>query len=366
MGKSRPQPLQSLRLHMNRRFLQKLIERTAYGGVVGGLFVVFNFTISLGIVVAGIIGGAAIGFLTSLLDRALLITGLRRQQFIVVLILRTLAYLIVISVILLLVMGVYLSLSQKISIGELIQSDYMQTWITSGQFSYIVLYVSIVLLVLQFVTLVARLLGPSVLLNYMVGRYHTPKEEERIFMFMDLRASTTIAERLGHLKWHLFLNDFFFDIAQPVRRHRGEIYQYVGDEVVISWPKEAGIRKLNCIHAFFKIWTKMARKRSYYLETYGYEPVFKAGYHIGKVIVGEIGDFKRDIVFHGDTVNTASRIQMECNHYNRRLLLSDTLLSQLDIQDQYTSEYITKIKLRGKEQIIELYSLDPVEELINE
>ncbi|MEL6133918.1 MAG: adenylate/guanylate cyclase domain-containing protein, partial [Bacteroidota bacterium] len=158
----------------------------------------------------------------------------------------------------------------------------------------------------------------------------------------------------------------FFDIAQPVRRHRGEIYQYVGDEVVISWSKEDGLRKINCIKAFFGIWEMIAKKRSYYLETYGYEPVFKAGYHIGKVIIGEIGDFKRDIVFHGDTVNTASRIQMECNHYNRRLLMSDTLLEQLDLEGAYTSEYITKIKLRGKEQILELYSLNPVEELVNE
>jgi adenylate cyclase len=106
----------------------------------------------------------------------------------------------------------------------------------------------------------------------------------------------------------------------------------------------------------------MEVRRERYLKKYGYEPVFKAGYHVGKVIVGEIGDYKRDIVFHGDTVNTASRIQVECNHYNRRLLLSNTLLEQLDITGVYTSEYISRLRLRGKEEELELYSLDPVED----
>lgn len=181
-------------------------------------------------------------------------------------------------------------------------------------------------------------------------------------MFMDLRSSTTIAERLGHLEWHNFLNDFFFDIAQPVRRYRGEIYQYVGDEVVISWPKETGLRRLNCIHCFFGIWRRIASRKESYLKKYGYEPVFKAGYHVGEVTVGEIGDYKRDVVFHGDVVNTASRIQVECNHYNRRLLLSNTLLDQLDLGDEFTSEYITRLRLRGKNEELELHSLDPVEE----
>ncbi|MEL6696077.1 MAG: adenylate/guanylate cyclase domain-containing protein [Bacteroidota bacterium] len=350
---------------MNRRVVQKFIERTSYGSLVGGIFMALNAGLTIAYVITGLLGGAMIGFLTVVLDRLLLKTGLRRQQFFVVLIIRSLAYLLVISLSLLLVASVYTAFDNNFTLEQLLTSHALKSWIRDGQFTYGVLYIFVLLLVLQFVTLVSRLLGPNVLLNYMVGRYHSPKEEERIFMFMDLRASTTIAERLGHLKWHFFLNDFFFDIAQPVRKHRGEIYQYVGDEVVISWPKEAGLRKINCVAAFFEIWEIIATKRAYYLETYGYEPVFKAGYHIGKVIAGEIGDFKRDIVFHGDTVNTASRIQMECNHYNRRLLMSDTLLKQLDLGDQYTSEYITKIKLRGKEQILELYSLNPVQELVN-
>lgn len=331
---------------------------------MGGVYAMLAFSFRPIPALVSALLGASIGYFTSLLEGWLYKTRLRRQRFLVVLLIRTLAYLLVISLNLIVFYGVYTALDHEGLLRFIPDARRLSHWLASWDFAYTVVYILLILLVLQFVTLVSRLLGPNVLLDYMLGRFHIPKEEERIFMFMDLRASTTIAERLGHLKWHAFLNDFFYDIAEPVRKNRGEIYQYVGDEVVISWSKSIGLKNLNCIHAFFGIWNIMAERKAYYLKTYGYEPVFKAGYHVGMVVVGEIGDFKRDIVFHGDTVNTASRIQMECNHYNRRLLLSDTLLKQLDLKAEYTSEYITKIKLRGKEQILELYSLDPVAPLV--
>jgi adenylate cyclase len=344
---------------MQRDSLRSIFERGFYGAIAGLLYALVNLGWQAdGLLLCGGIG-ATIGLSTGLLDRGLFFTPLRRQPFLVVLLVRTLTYLLAISLILVIFLGLNTAIATKTSLSELLASPLLLGWITRGNFLYLVGYSFMLLLVLQFITLVSRLLGPNVMLNYMLGRFHQPKEEERIFMFMDLRSSTTIAERLGHLKWHHFLNDFFYDIAKPVNHHRGEIYQYVGDEVVISWPAAVGLRNRNCIHCFFGIWNRMAKRRTYYLDKYGYEPVFKAGYHLGQVIVGEIGDYKRDIVFHGDTVNTASRIQMECNHYNRRLLLSKTLLDRLDLGKEYSSEYITKIKLRGKEAPVELYSLDP-------
>lgn len=330
------------------------------GLVYAGLNLAMQWELLL---LCGLVGGA-VGLVTAVVDVWLVRTSLRRQPFLIILGVRTCIYLLVISAILLLAVSIYAFLQDGTLLSQVLNRETLVKWVQTGRFAYLVGYIFLVLLALQFITLVSRLLGPNVLLNYMMGRYHSPKEEERIFMFMDLRASTAIAERLGHYQWHLFLNDFFYDIGRPVRRHRGEIYQYVGDEVVISWPKEIGVKNLNCLQAFFAILAVMSERRTYYIDTYGYEPVFKAGYHVGKVIVGEIGDYKRDIVFHGDTVNTASRIQMECNHYNRRLLLSDTLLHLLDLGQEFSSEYITKIKLRGKEEILELYSVNPAQEII--
>lgn len=344
---------------MSKDSLINILERGFYGVIVGLIYASLNLDWSMQLYIACALIGFSIGFFTALLDNWLSNTRLRRQQFFVVLIVRTFSYLAVISISLILVLGIYMMVVDSADITRL--RSVFADWVRQGSFIYTVFYSLVVLLILQLLTLVSRLLGPNVLLNYMMGRYHQPKEEERIFMFLDLRGSTTIAERLGHFRWHRFLNDFFFDIARTVRKTKGEIYQYVGDEVVISWPKSVGVHKLNCIHCFFWIYDRMEnpRTRERYLKKYGYRPVFKAGYHVGKVVVGEIGDYKREIVFHGDTVNTASRIQVECNHYDRRLLLSKNLLELLDLKEEYSKEYITKILLRGKGEEIELYSLDP-------
>lgn len=343
---------------MNRDSLSNFLERGFYGSVVGLIYAWINLKGDWPMILMSMTIGFCIGFGTAVSARGLYMTRLRRQKFLIILSVRVLVNFLVIVLSIFLVIGLYSILLQQIHGAELGRD--LVRWIRDGNFLFAVCYAVIVLIVLQFVSLVSRLLGPRMLINYLIGRYHSPQVEERIFMFMDLRSSTTIAERLGHVKWHQFLNDFFYDIGRPVRKAHGEIYQYVGDEVVISWPIKNGVPKLNCIHCFFWIWDKMIQRREYYLERYGYEPVFKAGYHTGEVVVGEIGDYTRDIVFHGDTVNTASRIQMECNVWNRRLLLSDTLLHALNLEDEYTSEYITNIRLRGKNQELGLYSLDPV------
>ncbi|WP_044220009.1 hypothetical protein [Chitinophaga pinensis] len=55
-------------------------------------------------------------------------------------------------------------------------------------------------------------------------------------MFLDLNSSTTIAETLGDKRYHAFLKDIFTDITNPILDKKGEIYQYVSDEVIVAWP----------------------------------------------------------------------------------------------------------------------------------
>ncbi len=343
---------------MGNRKLIALFERSLYGLILGLLYAVISFDVKILPISMSV--GLSIGFFSALLDKWLFSGWLRRRRFGVVILLRTLGYL-----------GIIIGSLFMLTASQVVQ-NYQVDWIPafeSGKWTQLlweknflttVLICFIILLAMQFTSQVSRLLGRNVLFNYLIGRYYHPKEEERIFMFLDIKSSTSLAEKLGHFQWHRLLNEFFFDISEPISRSKGEIYQYVGDEVVISWPKQRGIKNLNCIRCFFLIMQKIESKRHRYIKRYGAEPVFKAGYHIGKVVAGEIGDFKRSIVFHGDTINTASRIQAETNRLDLRLLLSARLLHELDLKGAYTTDYIGNILLRGKEEKIELYSLDPV------
>lgn len=202
-----------------------------------------------------------------------------------------------------------------------------------------------------------RLLGPGQLLRYITGRYHRPHREARIFMFLDLKSSTTLAEQLRPESYYELVNEFFHDISGPVLDCDGEIYEYVGDEVVLTWEVARGIKDANCVRVFFDIDTIIEKKRQHYLDNFGVVPQFKAGVHVGDVIAAVIGDLKRGLVFNGDVLNTGARIEAECGRLGKRLLASAELVARLTIPEGWTADPIGPIVLRGKTEPMELVAL---------
>jgi adenylate cyclase len=199
-----------------------------------------------------------------------------------------------------------------------------------------------------------RLLGPGNLVRYIFGRYYRPRQEARIFMFLDLKGSTSIAERLDVGTYYAFLNDVFHHIAEPVLATRAQIYQYVGDQVVLTWPMATGLSDANCIRVFYEIDAVIQRHAPDYLARYGLVPEFKAGLHGGEVISAEIGDLKRDLIYSGDVLNTTGRIQAECNRLYARLLLSMDLFERVVLPSGVEAESLGEVELRGKRHAIGL------------
>lgn len=204
--------------------------------------------------------------------------------------------------------------------------------------------------VTAFVIQVADKYGHGFFFDTMLGKYSTPREEARIFMFLDLKSSTTIAEELGHRDYFSFLNEFFADATDAILETDGQVYQYVGDEIVISWTMEKGLRNNNALHCFFKIRERIGRLQDKYKKAYGYVPEFKAGLHFGPVTSGEVGVLKRDIVFSGDVLNTAARIQSECNKLDAEFLASDDLLNKFKKDKKFFFDPVGEIDLRGKSE----------------
>ena len=196
--------------------------------------------------------------------------------------------------------------------------------------------------------------GPGALTDLILGNYHKPKSEERIFLFLDLRSSTSTAEQLGEETYFNYIQDFFVDTTDAILETKGEIYQYVGDEIIVSWKMKNGIDRANVLRCFFSIQNAIEKRKEYYLKKYNRVPGFKAGIHSGKVTTGEIGIVKKEITFTGDVLNTTSRIQEKCNAYGRDLLISNELLRMLPLGENMKSENIGEISLRGKESKVAL------------
>ena len=202
-------------------------------------------------------------------------------------------------------------------------------------------------------------LGHSVLVNLFTGRYHHPQEEVRIFMFLDMKSSTTIAEQLGHHRYFLLLRDFYDHLGPAIINNEGEVYQYIGDEVVISWKYSIGLYSNNCVNCFFSMKKALEDQSEYYLETYGLVPEFKAGLHYGQVTTGEIGSLKKEITFSGDVLNATARLQALCNSYSATLLVSGDLIKVLKNPDALQVEALGEISLKGRKQAMEVYQVKP-------
>lgn len=226
--------------------------------------------------------------------------------------------------------------------------------LSTGQI-ILVIYTLVVYGLLIFFLQINRLLGDGVLWKFIRGKYHKPREEERIFMFLDMKSSTTIAEQMGHVRFYALLNELFHEISGPVLQTKAEIYQYVGDEVVLTWKVEDGLKNSNCLKTFFMFREILRQNTGRYFKNFSVKPEFKAALHFGKVISAQIGDLKREIIYNGDVLNTTARIRDECTRYQKDCLVSGNLMTRLENKNDFYWERIDTVALRGKEREVELY-----------
>ena len=330
---------------------------TLFGMIIGPLFVCIAFGFELDRALKGIIAGSLISFLSSFFEKFIYDTKLKKLKFSLAVFIRTFVYIFIITFTVISVWVVHESAINSRGLIATLQTEDFRYFMTKGDFPTILLFAITISFIFNFLIQLNSLLGKGVLLSFLTGKYHKPKIEERFFMFLDLESSTTIAETIGPVKYHEFMNSYFFDLNDPIIESKGEIYQYVGDEVVISWTKPNGIKKLNCIKCYFDIKEKIESLQDKYIKEFGLIPGFKAGVHYGEVVIGEVGDSRKEIVFHGDVMNTASRIQGQSKVLNKQFLISEDALKYMNLDGKYKSENMGKFKLKGKEHETEIFSI---------
>jgi adenylate cyclase len=300
----------------------------------------------------GVFYGVVLGLINYYLDQKLF----RKLALGKIILFKTVTSLCVLILILILLRYVFFDLliAPTLPAGANIQKD--ESW--NVIFWLLVIYYSFMTLIISFINQVNKKYGPGVLIPLLLGQYRKPREQERIFMFMDLKSSTTTAEKLGHLRYSAFIRDCFADINDVLFPHHAQVYQYVGDEIVVMWPESEGLPDHCCIRFYFACKKQFQSRAQYYMVHYGLIPEFKAGVHSGKVTAVEIGEIKRDIAYHGDTLNTAARIQSVCNEYNKDFLVSDYILEKIGTDPRIKTEHLGMILLRGKTARVGIASVE--------
>ena len=198
--------------------------------------------------------------------------------------------------------------------------------------------------------------GPGGFMRMLRGSYNKPKIENRIFLFLDINDATTIAEQLGHEKYFKMLKDFFADITEPILANAGEIYQYVGDEVVLSW-KNTPLNKIRCLKFIRQAYYILKRRENRYKRRYGFAPTFKTGIHAGEVTAGYIGIIKKDLVYSGDTLNTTARIRGMCHELNQPFVVSGDFLQEFNQPYSFQISEIGEMEFKGRVEKEKLYAV---------
>jgi len=248
----------------------------------------------------------------------------------------------------------YATLIAKHPASYALESFYRNTfetpWLVQKIPEWIILFV-----LTQLIIGINEKYSPGVFFDIIVGKYVQPKDERRIIAFIDLKDSTTIAEKLGHKEYFKFIRDFIYYISTGLMEYGGRIYQYVGDEIVVSWPDTRRNAK-KCIYAMIEARKALNKNLNKFQRKYDLIPEYKVGVHAGEVTIGEIGIIKKDLVMSGDTMNTTARIRTACNEFNQKFIISKDFLDRIQLKD-WQAESLGPIELKGRNSTIELFAL---------
>jgi len=203
----------------------------------------------------------------------------------------------------------------------------------------------------------AGLLGFGTLKNLLTGRYVQPRREQMAFLLIDMKDSTGLAERLGAIRFHELLNEFFRDIADAALECGAEIHKYVGDEAILTWPDDRALANGGCLSCPFVARDVIASNSEHYRKRYGVVPQFRAALHRGEIVAGEIGDVRREIAYIGDTLNVAARLLDAAKTLGRDVLVSTDLLEHAGLPPGIRAEPLPTLTVRGREAPLEIAAL---------
>ncbi len=95
-------------------------------------------------------------------------------------------------------------------------------------------------------------------------------------------------------------------------------------------------------------------------QAYSMVPSFRTGIHSGRVVAGEIGERRKQIVFVGDVVNTASRAQAEAKARGMGLVVTDALLARVEFAPTLEARPLGPVRLKGKDHVVDLFEVTRV------
>jgi len=208
--------------------------------------------------------------------------------------------------------------------------------------------------------------------QFLSGGHPRPQKLTATAFFTDIASFTTVSEKLDAQVLMDWLSEFMETISPLVGDHGGVILRFIGDSIMAVFgvpiarasEKEISQDAISAVNCALEIQQRLiALNRS--LETRGLPLIgMRIGILTGPMVAGSIGSVKRlEYDVHGDTVNTASRLEsfdkegfapdyfrMPC-----RILIGESTMRLIGAE--FRTELMGEARLKGKEEPIRIYQV---------
>ena len=173
-------------------------------------------------------------------------------------------------------------------------------------------------------------------------------------LFSDIRAFTTLSERMTPQQNFEFINEYLSFMGPVVRDFHGFIDKYIGDSIMALFDQSPD----DAVQAAIVMLQTLAKYNLRRL-TLDQEPIqVGIGINTGSMMLGTIGEYHRmEGTVISDTVNLASRIESLTKTYMVSLLISENTFQNLRDPDQYAIRFIDKVQVKGKSKEVIIYEV---------
>lgn len=335
--------------------LRTVLAMALVGAVAGGLYARIAYisrpdaigSVMLGITLGVLIGAGISFFETVFVSRPN--SRIRQMPFFLSVLLRAVIYSFIIVTARILAQNIHYAVT-----GNLIMLVGVSQRDTITDLGFSIVMISILVFFMQ----MRNFIGARTFRNLLIGRYNKPRVEERVFMIVDVVGSTSLAQKIGDVKFHKFLNRIFILADDPINKFGGEVHSYVGDAVFVVWQTSSShAANARALKTIAQIDHLIVQATPSIEQEFGIKPQVRIAVHKGSVVAGETGHRKRQITYLGNTVNIASRIEALTKSGIGPYLASEEYLRSVELPAGVIAEAIGDFEIKGSESKLSLFRI---------
>ncbi len=191
---------------------------------------------------------------------------------------------------------------------------------------------------------------------------HTGRRKNVCIMFLDIRNFTPFSEHREPEEVVSYLNNLFGFMIEIVQLHNGIINQFLGDGFMATFG--APVSDPDSINNAVKASQEIIRRKAIEVRN-GNIPGTRIGIglHYGEAVTGNIGSaMRKQYSITGSVVIIASRIESLTKRFNTEMLVSEEVVSNLDMNIREGFISVGTVKVKGSRKMISLYKLKEIDQ----